>query len=297
LQIRKIVYLVHSMVYEASHAADPELCAENNDHVYLERELACEKLWRQAIAQFSEDTAFAQLYGGRQVFEFAQNTLGGSRALWVSADYEPGMDPEVYRERLAAALQRQLDDCGHKFDPASLELEVWGESFEGCAYGYGTALARHLALKHPPFGNFDLSVPSRLLCKSRLREHNLIPGSAARGYVFDGPLGYPMGLFMNGFLAPPESDSPVRYVRLKVDPRKVMITTAAGMPLHANLHVFRKDQQIPVKPTFEHPDIRVAEDALELPLDPCHYIHALNLSPDSFAATMRNAELIGVASG
>ena len=297
MQISKIVYLVHSMVYEASHAADPDLFAENNTHVYLERELACEQLWREAIEHFSADTVFAQLYGGERVFEFAQRTLGEQRAFWVSADYETGMDPEVYRKRLAAALRRQMDDCGHEFDPASLELEVWGESFEGCAYGYGTALARHLALKNPPFANFDLSVPSRPLCKSRLREHHLIPGTAARSYVFDGPLDYPIGLFMNGFLAPLGTGSPVRYVRLQVDPRKLMIATAAGLPLHANLHVFRTDQQIPIKPTFEHPDIRVAEDTLDLPLDPCHYIHALNLSPDSFAATMRNAELISVASG
>ncbi|MDE2703850.1 MAG: hypothetical protein OXI35_02200, partial [Gemmatimonadota bacterium] len=187
MKVRKIVYLIHSMLYSDLAATDPKTLRNTNAGIYLERELLCERRWRAAIRQLEPDAIYAQLDGGREILAYAKQQLGDDRVVEPRAEWYDGIDPEQYRQDLTDSFSSQLADKGHQLDCETTELELWGESFTGCVYSYGTALGRQLGLKTPAFDNFDMTVPDqRLLCKAELVTHFLLPDGTTRGYLFDG---------------------------------------------------------------------------------------------------------------
>ena len=159
---------------------------------------------------------------------YAEQQLGDDRVFEPRAEWYDGIDPEQYRQDLTDSFSSQLADKGHQLDCETTELELWGESFTGCVYSYGTALGRQLDLKTPAFDNFDMTVPDqRLLCKAELVAHFLLPDGATRGYLFDGPLGYPIGLFLDGFRT--SEAGATGKIRLDLDPSKVLLESPLGI--------------------------------------------------------------------
>ena len=68
------------------------------------------------------------------------------------------------------ASQRKLH-----FDPATLQSEAWGASFEGCVTKYGLSIRRILKLRNPIAIAFDKTVPDALfLLNASLIEHPYI---------------------------------------------------------------------------------------------------------------------------
>ena len=107
--------------------------------------------------------------GGSELLAWARQQLGEDRVIEPRAEWRDGKEIELYRRELSDSFLAQLAGKGHHLDPETTRLELWGESFTGCVYGYGTALARHLGLKTPAFVDFDMTVPDeRLLCKAEL---------------------------------------------------------------------------------------------------------------------------------
>lgn len=51
-------------------------------------------------------------------------------------------------------IKRHLAEHGLAYDPATATAAMWGESFEGCVPGYGTAWAAGLGLQTPPVISF-----------------------------------------------------------------------------------------------------------------------------------------------
>ena len=49
MKATKIIYLIHSMVYDIQAKANPQAHCDTNSQICLDRELACEKRWQTAI--------------------------------------------------------------------------------------------------------------------------------------------------------------------------------------------------------------------------------------------------------
>ena len=129
MKVKKIVYLIHSMLYSDLAATDPKTLRNTNAGIYLERELLCERRWRAAIRQLEPDAIYAQLDGGREILAYAKQQLGDDRVVELRAEWYDGIDPEQYRQDLTASFSSQLADKGHQLDCETTELELWGESF------------------------------------------------------------------------------------------------------------------------------------------------------------------------
>ncbi len=289
MKVSNLYYLVHSMIYSGMAADDPQRLRDSNAGIYLERELLCEKRWRAAIRQLPPDAIYAQLYGGPDILPFARDQLGDGRVIAPSAEFTAGMDGELYKQMLTDSFRAQLTERGHELDPQTTQLEAWGESFTGCAYGYGTSLNRQLGLAQPAYVNFDLCVPDeRQLCKAELITHFLLPGTPVRGYVFDGPLGFSIGLFLEGFAR--QDAGQTGRIRLPIDCSKLAVESGNGITLHADLYIDRPDgRRIPLLPTRSDPDVTTTPDTLELPRGRSSLIMATHLSPTDLITAMQAA--------
>ena len=288
MKAKRIVYLIHSMIYSSLAARDPRVLRDTNAGIYLERERLCERRWRAAVRQLEPDALYAQLAGGSEFLAWAREQLGEERVIEPRAEWRDGKEIEVYRRELSDSFLAQLADKGNGLDLETTRLELWGESFTGCVYGYGTALARHLGLKTPPFVDFDMTVPDeRHLCKAELVTHFLLPGSPVRGYLFESPLGFPVGLFIEGFGR--HDSGAAGRIRIPVDCNKVTVENAAGITLYADLVVDRPNRRIPVEPVRGFEGIAATDEGLEIPRGmPC-CILGLRLSPDTLLEAMQNA--------
>ena len=109
VKFNKIYYPIHSLVYEEIAKNDPGAIEEANSQLYLQREQQCKQRWLDGVEGLEDDAVFAQLYGGRSIFEHARKVLGEDRAIRVSADYDPAVDGEVYRRSLTDTFSRELE--------------------------------------------------------------------------------------------------------------------------------------------------------------------------------------------
>ena len=294
MKIKKIAYLIHSMLYSQLAADDLQGLRDRNQTLYLERELLCEQRWRAAIRRLPSDAIYAQLTGGQDILAYAREQLGDDRVIAPTAEWREGLDAEEYRLRLTESFRTQLAAKGHEFDSETVELELWGESFEGCVYTYGSTLARHLGLKRPPFDNFDLTVPdARFLCKADWVTSFLLPGTAVRGYVFDVPEGYPVGVFIDGFYKIGDGQpAPTDCIRIPLDSTKVTLTNSVGITLFAQIEIERPGgRRIPIQPHREHDGISGTTEALEIPRGVAHYILGTHISQADLIAAMESATL------
>ena len=289
MKISRIYYLIHPMIYTRMAEDDPQALQDTNAGIYLERELLCEPRWRAAIQQTPTDAIYAQLGGGPEILKYAKQQIDGDRIIVPEADYEPEMDLEAYRRNLTASFCDQLSAGGHQIDPQTTQLELWGESFEGCVHTYGTALARHLGLRRPAFNNFEMTVPdARFLCRADAATHFLLEDAPVRGYVFDEPEGCPIGVFLDGFL---QDDHHAARIRLAIDPNKVTVVTKMGITMYARLSIDRPDRKIAIEPMREDKQIAVTHDGLGIPRhNPCYVVGNL-ISSSTFLAAMRAAQV------
>ena len=223
---------------------------------------------------------------------FRQTPLRTQHAYFgPSAEYIEGGDSKDYTQALTDSFVDQLKERGHELDYENTRIEAWGESFEGCAYGYSTTLTRQLGLKQPVYVNFDMCVPdTRLLCKADLITHFLLPGTPVRGYVFDGPGGFPMGVFYEGFAR--QDAGRTGRIQLRIDNSKVTIEAGIGITLYANLCAERPDgRRIPKGPQRSDDEIIVTDDGLELPRGKILWIMASHLSQEKLIQAMRSAKV------
>ena len=59
---------------------------------------------------------------------------------------------------IVRCIKKNLQDRNLEYDPLTATAEVWGESFEGCAPGYGGTFAHGLGLKSRPQMRFEMCV-------------------------------------------------------------------------------------------------------------------------------------------
>ena len=288
MKATKIVYLVHCLVYSIMAKNDPQTLRDTNAQLFHDWELVCKKRWETAIDRFEPGVIYAQLYGGQEMLEYARQALGDDRVIAPSAAVPPSQDAEEYKLLLSESFRTQLAEKGHEIDPQTVEMEVWGQSFEGCAYFYGTGLARHLGLKNPPIEPFEMTVPdARFLYKAEVVDSFTIEGTAVRGYVFDGAEGYPIGFFMDGFLEGDGSDS--GSISIPLDSGHVQVVSKMGITLFSHFQVARPDRIIHIGPERDHEGISGDAEHVEMPLGKDWFILGRSVNPETFLTAMRNA--------
>ena len=289
-KVKKAVYLIHSLIYEGLEKNDPKTLQANNYQIYRDREKICETYWKQAIDELDSDAIYVQLDGGASILEYAKKKLGEHRVIAPRAKFNPDKAIADYHDLLAESFQEQLQDKGLQMDMETAKWELWGESFEGCVHTYGSGMASSLSLKQAPSINFDMTVPdARFLCTARILESFAVDGSDVHGYVFHGPQGYPIAIFLPGFR--PESDALDRYASLALDPTKVTVVNKNEITLYSKLRLQRPGREIPIKPDRDHEGIIATDNGLQIRIGGDWYILGRMVGTAEFLSAVRDAKI------
>ena len=112
------------------------------------------------------------------------------------------------------------------FDPATCKTIIWGQSFEGCASGYGSAVASYLGLKTLTQFDYHMSAPDApFLLKAKFLQTVAVPGSDVEAYLFDLTDGR-YAAFFRSCLTPQWLDH--RPLRLQLDSGLSVLTKNQG---------------------------------------------------------------------
>ena len=214
--------LVHPCPYEALGGA------ETDRYRALER-AACRR-WFEAIPALPKSTFAVQIDGAAagpspaKLHEALIGRLGGGRVVRIGVEFvspeEPGPLRNYYR-RIDQRIRRQMAAQGLSFDPATAKATIWGQSFEGCASGYGSAVAAYLGLKTPTRFDYGMSAPDApFLLDAKLLKTVDVPNSDVTAYVFalkDGRY----AAFFRSRLTPQWLDH--RPIRLALDAKRFSV--------------------------------------------------------------------------
>ena len=144
--VEHVVFAIHPLLYEAE---PPQDIVALNHRVYLEAEVEVKERCVAAIARLAPSALFVQLAGASTEFvDRARERLGAARALHLQNG--SGDDLGAIYRGLVAQIRAHLAAHRLRLDPATCSSELWGESFEGCVPGYGSALASGLQLQRRP---------------------------------------------------------------------------------------------------------------------------------------------------
>jgi hypothetical protein len=220
--IDTFVVLVHPCAYEGLRGAEIE--------PYRKLEHAACRQWFEAIALLPKSAFAVQIDGGanspptHKLHKAMIDRLGTGRVVRIGVEYVCPENPgplRDYYDRIERRIRQQIAADGLSFDPASAKAIIWGQSFEGCASGYGSAVAHGLGLKAPTHFDYDMSAPDApfLLDAKYLRTID-VPSSDIVAYIFrlnDGSL----AAFFRSCLTPQWLDH--RPIRLALNPERFSV--------------------------------------------------------------------------
>lgn len=178
-----IIFLVHPLVYVKM---DAETLRRGNLQIYADREVEIRARWLSALAQMPARTLFIQQCGPEHLVEAARAELGAAYAVRLGPPYHEGMTLHEFYESIIEQLQVHLEEHDLSFDPATVTSELWGESFEGCAPGYGGMFAEYLSLAKSPRMRFEMTLyDSRWLYGAQAPQVIPIDGTDVEAWVFE----------------------------------------------------------------------------------------------------------------
>ncbi len=224
--IDQFVLLVHPCPYEALHRplTDP----------YRVLEEAARQRWLRAIPMLSRSTFvvqvdYAQTPNANELHQAFINRLGAGHVTRVSVKVVGPSTPDALREyyrEIHRQIRQQIAAQGLTFDPATARPVIWGQSFEGCASGYGSAIASCLGLKTLTRLDYEMSAPDApFLLKARFVQTVPVPDSDVEAYLFDLNDGR-CAAFFRSCLTPQWLDH--RPIRLRLDPQVFSVLTKQG---------------------------------------------------------------------
>jgi hypothetical protein len=181
--IDHIIFLVHPLVYVKM---DAESIRCGNLQIFLDREIEIKARWLSALTKMPDRTLFIQQCGPEQLVEAACKELGEAYAVRLGPPYHEGMTMHEFYVSIIDQLQTHLDKHELSFDPATVTSELWGESFEGCAPGYGGMFAQYLGLQESPRMRFEMTLyDSRWLYGATEPQVIPIDGTDVEAWVFE----------------------------------------------------------------------------------------------------------------
>ena len=185
--INQFVLLVHPCPYEAAGRG------ETDPYRALER--AVSQRWFDAISSLPKSTFAVQIdyaaesIGPGRLHEAFIARLGMEHICRIPCEIHAPENPaplKKYYGKIHRKIVQQMDDQGLTFDPATCKTLIWGQSFEGCASGFGSAIAYGLGMKTFTQFDYDMSVPdANFLLKAKLLQTVAVPASDVEAYIFD----------------------------------------------------------------------------------------------------------------
>jgi hypothetical protein len=220
--IDTFVVLVHPCAYEGSSGPDTERYRKLEDAACLR--------WFQAIATLEKSAFAVQIDFARtgptthKLHQALVERLGEGRVVRIGVEFvcpeDPGPLGEYYR-RIERTIREQIAAQRLSFDPATAQVVIWGQSFEGCASGYGSALAHSLDLKTPTRFDYEMTAPdARFLLDANYLRTVAVPSTDILAYVFQLKDGR-HAAFFRSCLTPQWLDH--RPIRLTLDSRRFSV--------------------------------------------------------------------------
>lgn len=224
--ISQFVILVHPCAYEALHypLTDP----------YRAHEDAARQRWLRAIpslptSTFAVQVDYAQIPSANQLHQAFVNRLGVGRVTRIAVEVVGSSTPDPLKEyykRIDQRIRHQMAAQKLTFDPATAKTVIWGQSFEGCASGYGSAIASYLGLKTLTQFDYKMSAPDApFLLKATFLQTVSVPASDVQAYVFDLNDGR-CAAFFRSALTPQWLDH--RPIKLQLNPEIVSVLSKQG---------------------------------------------------------------------
>jgi hypothetical protein len=225
--IDRFVILVHPCPYEAFRKD------ETDPYRALER-AACQR-WFDAIGSLPPSTFLIQINfavegpSPDKLHQASIDRLGSGRVCRVECEVQSPEDPgplKEYYDGIHRQISLQLATQRLTFDPATCRTFIWGQSFEGCAAGFGSAIASGLDLKTPTRLDYDMSAPDApFLLSAKLIQTVSVPGSDVQAYVFDLTDGR-CAAFFRSCLTPQWLD--YRPIELPINSKNFSVITKQG---------------------------------------------------------------------
>ena len=193
MQIKHFIFLVHPGIYIRE---SPEDIEKYNHGLYLAREKECIDLWLDRIKHMGDETFLIQHCNEPFYDGYIRPAAGVANSCVLVVPYTPNPsypDTEIGRGALqhdfymdiVRCIKSNLQQRDLEYDPLTVTSEVWGESFEGCAPGYGGAFAHGLGLKTLPQMRFEMCVyDTRFLYDARVLEAITIGDADIEAWVF-----------------------------------------------------------------------------------------------------------------
>ena len=185
--IDQFIILVHPCPYEAAGSA------ETDPYRRVER-AACER-WFAAIPSLLQSAFVIQVDFSSQgpspdkLHQAFIDRLGSGRVCRIPCQVTSPEDPNAlkdYYNRINQQISRQMTTQALTFDPATCKTFIWGQSFEGCAAGFGSAIASGLGLKTVTELDYEMSAPDApFLLNAKFVQNVPVPDSDVQAYIFD----------------------------------------------------------------------------------------------------------------
>ena len=205
---------------------DCDAVRRNNLGRFLAREQQVTKRWIEAATAKATTALLLQLYGPVSLHETLKGILGDARACFVRAEFPGEGQLQEYYRRLTACIRDHIARFALTVNPDRVTSELWGESFEGCVVGYGSAFAQHLELKHPPMMRLEMTVPdARFLLGARQLDTIPLQGSDIVACFFELEDGAPAAVYQSRQHA---QWLDKRLIQLQLDPTRIQVCTKLG---------------------------------------------------------------------
>lgn len=240
--IDQLIILVHPCPYEALGKADTD------PYRALER-AACQR-WFDAIPALPQSTFVVQVNFGSEgpspgkLHKAFIDRLGSGRVCRIPCEARSPEDPDRlkgYYDKINRQITQQMAVQALTFDPATCKAFIWGQSFEGCAAGFGSAIASGLGLKIPTQLDYEMSAPDApFMLGAKFIQNVTIPDSDIQAYVFDLGDGR-CAAFLRSCLRPQWLDH--RPIEFRLDSKVFSVVTKQGDLVWPNGVVPTDDQR------------------------------------------------------
>jgi hypothetical protein len=265
LKIEKIYFLIHPLLYRAPApeptSEDPGSAERYEQYAEYERKIS--PRWFDSIAQMGPNEVLVVGAPGcpKDLEEHVTQHLGrrglvirdvltNQADLWerLSPEAKTGLghdllamywkhgfswtsDPltqPIIARGWAERIKETFTRRGLTFDPATVQAEAWGESFEGCVANYARYLGTYLDLAHPIEDNFELTVPDApFLLTARFLERVPLDHSV-RLYLWECPDSRYVALFQK---AQASLGEPSLFVKFPLNGMRLEVRSRMDRPM------------------------------------------------------------------
>ena len=234
-EVAQFLFLIHPCPYEIMEENQPGQIEKKGLEAYLSLEQLVFQRWLKAIPSLDERTFVVQVDmpghapGPDLLHESLLERLGAGQVCRIGGEFQSPDKPEAlldYYNRIVQQMASQMYRYGLSYDSTRCVSEIWGQSFEGCAPGYSSAIAERLKLAVPAQFDFAMSVPdARFLLAVKQSECISIPNSDIVAYLFQLEDGSRAALFQARLTAQWLDRRPIE---LKLDPGDYWVCSKQG---------------------------------------------------------------------